>query len=106
MATLNWCCRHPDAGYGGLTSVLEDPGDAALRDDPSRLPMDPRVPSRFAKKKMESFFLAESLKYLLLLFTEDDGAVCAGTSAPRPPDLFNYVYNTEAHAVAVLGGGA
>ena len=40
---------------------------------------------------MESFFLAETLKYLLLLF--DDTGVYP---------LESYVFNTEAHALPIL----
>ena len=44
--------------------------------------------------KMETFWLAESLKYFLLLFS-DDGLL----------DLNTHVLNTEAHPLRVLRNG-
>ncbi|KAJ3301995.1 hypothetical protein HDU76_005594 [Blyttiomyces sp. JEL0837] len=44
--------------------------------------------------KMESFFIAETLKYLYLLFTDDDVI-----------PLEKYVFNTEAHPLSVRGHG-
>ena len=44
------------------------------------------------RNKMESFFLAETLKYLYLLF--DD-------SQPPVLPLDEYVFNTEAHALPI-----
>ena len=41
---------------------------------------------KFRGDKMESFFLAETLKYLFLLFADDDVI-----------DIKDYVFNTEAH---------
>ena len=49
------------------------------------------------RNKMESFFLAETLKYLFLLF--DD-------SQPPLLPLDEYVFNTEAHALPILGSRA
>lgn len=43
---------------------------------------------------MESFFMAETLKYLFLLFS-DDSVV----------SLDEYVFNTEAHPVSIRGHG-
>ena len=45
--------------------------------------------------RMESFFLAETIKYLYLLQAPDHGI-----------DLEQYVFNTEAHPLKVLGPGA
>lgn len=44
-----------------------------------------------SRDKQESFFLAETLKYLLLLFS-DDSVV----------PLTDYVFNTEAHPLPIL----
>lgn len=44
--------------------------------------------------RMESFFLAETLKYLYLLFSEDDLV-----------PLEKYVFNTEAHLLSIRGYG-
>ncbi len=41
---------------------------------------------------MESFFLAETLKYLYLLFTDDDFM-----------NIEEYVFNTEAHPFPIFG---
>ena len=67
--------RVDTGGYASIESVLEDP---------------PRQ-----RDHMESFFVAETLKYLHLLF-EDDAAVL-------PLDA--WVLNTEAHPLPVLRGG-
>lgn len=42
--------------------------------------------------RMESFFLAETIKYLYLAQDPD-----------RPIDLMEYVFNTEAHPMKILG---
>eukprot|EP00271_Cylindrocystis_brebissonii_P003675 TRINITY_DN1490_c0_g1_i1.p1 TRINITY_DN1490_c0_g1~~TRINITY_DN1490_c0_g1_i1.p1 ORF type:complete len:664 (-),score=202.07 TRINITY_DN1490_c0_g1_i1:463-2454(-) len=63
-------CRLP-SGYTGLTDVGQNP--------PSRDDM------------MQSFFLAETLKYLFLLFSDDD---------VMPLD--QWVFNTEAHPVKIV----
>jgi len=66
-------CKVAGGGYVGLKNVNHDqPG--ALRDD-----------------KMETFWLAETLKYFLLLFSEDSLL-----------DLDTHVLNTEAHPLRVL----
>ena len=49
------------------------------------------------RDKMESFWLAETLKYLYLLF--DD-------SVPAVLPLDQYVFNTEAHAFPIEGSAA
>ncbi len=46
--------------------------------------------ARYPKDRMESFFLAETLKYLYLLFAED-------SLIP----LDEYVFNTEAHPLSI-----
>ena len=43
------------------------------------------------KDKMESFFLGETLKYLFLLFTDDDSVL----------SLDKWVFNTEAHPLPI-----
>jgi hypothetical protein len=75
-------------GYASLASVTELP------------------PRR--RDHMESFFLAETLKYLFLIFDEPPDrclhASCAG--APLPParaSLREVVFNTEAHPLPVVG---
>lgn len=44
--------------------------------------------------RMETFFLAETLKYLYLLFCQDDIV-----------SLNDYVFNTEAHPISIRGKG-
>ncbi|KAJ3024645.1 UNVERIFIED_CONTAM: Mannosyl-oligosaccharide 1,2-alpha-mannosidase IB [Siphonaria sp. JEL0065] len=66
-------CRD-EVGYHGLQDV----------DNQKSAPWD----------KQESFFIAETLKYLYLLFTDDD-------TIP----LEKYVFNTEAHILSVRGHG-
>ncbi|KAI9342841.1 glycoside hydrolase [Obelidium mucronatum] len=66
-------CRN-DAGYHGLQNA----------DSATPLPID----------RQESFFLAETLKYLYLIFADDD-------TIP----LEKYVFNTEAHPLSVRGHG-
>lgn len=62
---------------------------------------DVRKPNPLTEDKMESFFLAETIKYLYLLFDPD-----------TPIDLLNkHVFNTEAHPMRIFpemdknGGG-
>ena len=61
---------------GGYTSI----GD--VRNPDSLSPRD----------SMESFFLGETLKYLYLLFSDDQSSL----------NLNDYVFNTEAHPLPVL----
>ncbi|KAJ3116091.1 hypothetical protein HDU96_010466 [Phlyctochytrium bullatum] len=68
-------------------SKVESGGYSCL-DDIRKIPPEPR-------DQMESFFLGETLKYLYLLFTEDDGSAL---SIP----LERYVFNTEAHPLPVF----
>ena len=68
--------RHARTASGGFASV-EDVSDMSAR---------PQV-----RDKMESFFLAETLKYLFLLF--EDASDDAETLIP----LDKWVLNTEAH---------
>lgn len=51
--------------------------------------------------KMESFFIAETLKYLFLLFS-DDSVVSRNLSYNIVDE---YVFNTEAHPLAIRGYG-
>lgn len=48
-------------------------------------------PSRKPDDHMESFFLAETLKYLYLLMQPD-----------HPVDLMKYTFNTEAHPLKIF----
>ena len=50
--------------------------------------------NREKRDTLESFFMAETLKYLYLLFS-DDSVI----------DLNNYVLNTEAHPFSIRGNG-
>ena len=63
--SLKTYCR-TDAGYAELKSVL----------------------TKEKSDRMESYFLAETLKYLYLLFTPED-----------PIDFFTTIFNTEAHPI-------
>lgn len=63
------CCR-TSVGYASLSSV----------------------PKRTQRDAMESYFLAETLKYLYLIF-----------APPGTVDLRDHVFNTEAHPLAKLG---
>jgi ER degradation enhancer, mannosidase alpha-like 2 len=60
------CCR-TDVGYAALSSVK----------------------THTQRDAMESYFLAETLKYLYLLFVK-----------PESVDLRDHVFNTEAHPLA------
>ncbi|CAM9931533.1 unnamed protein product, partial [Hapterophycus canaliculatus] len=66
-------CRVDRGGYAGLEDVT----------DVSELPP-------IARKHMETFFVSESLKYLLLIFSEEN-------SFP----FHSYVLNTEAHGFPI-----
>lgn len=66
---------HCKVDGGGYTSI----GDVSSASDPQ--PQD----------KMESFFLAETLKYFYLLFSDDESLL----------PLSKYVLNTEAHPLPV-----
>lgn len=67
--------KYPNGGYGSINDVtVKSKDDITFRGD-----------------KMESFFLAETLKYLYLLFTDDDII-----------DINKYVFNTEAHPLPRL----
>ncbi|KAJ3323197.1 Mannosyl-oligosaccharide 1,2-alpha-mannosidase IC [Blyttiomyces sp. JEL0837] len=66
-------CKAPDGGYYGL----DDVNNPKSKDD-----------------RMNSFFIAETLKYLYLLYTDDDVI-----------PLEKYVFNTEAHPLSVRGHG-
>lgn len=71
MEAIEKYCR-VEGGYAGLNDVSVVP--PALSDN------------------QESFFLAETLKYLWLLFSDDDVL-----------PLEEYVLNTEAHPLRILG---
>lgn len=69
-------CKTPSA-YSGLVNVdAQEPDDVAANWDNS----------------MQSFFLAETMKYLYLLFSPNDVI-----------PLDQYVFNTEAHPLGVMG---
>lgn len=53
---------------------------------------------RSYRDKLESFFLAETLKYLFLLFSDDDDQ---GRNV-EPVPLNQYVFNTEAHPLPII----
>ena len=65
--------RVPAGGYASIESVMSEA--ASQRDH------------------MESFYLAETLKYLVLLFSDD----------PALLPLDQWVFNTEAHPLPVVG---
>ncbi|EDV28003.1 uncharacterized protein TRIADDRAFT_53127 [Trichoplax adhaerens] len=50
------------------------------------------------RDKLESFFLAETLKYLFLLFSDDDDE----GRMIEPVPLNQYVFNTEAHPLPII----
>ena len=62
----------PEGGYSSIDNV-EDTENPGFRD------------------KMESFFLSETLKYLFLLFCDDDNVL----------SLDEWVFNTEAHPLPI-----
>jgi len=64
----------PNGGYSGIKNVNIDGGGA--KDD-----------------TMQTFWIAESLKYFLLLFSDDEAL-----------DLTKYVINTEAHPLRIIPG--
>jgi len=57
--------------------------------------LDVAHPGNGKQQKMESFFLAETLKYLYLLFGSDNDLPLAGQSR----NAAGYVFNTECHPV-------
>jgi len=67
--------RVSSGGYTSLKNVLEE------------------NPPYTNKDKQESFFMAETLKYLYLLFSDDPDLV----------PLDKYVFNTEAHPLPIIG---
>ena len=67
-------CRVPGGGYSNLIDVTREATPESLWQD-----------------KMESFFLAETLKYLYLLFDDDSNI-----------SLDKWVFNTEAHPLPIL----
>ncbi|KAG5800530.1 hypothetical protein H9Q69_000417 [Fusarium xylarioides] len=77
---LNRMCK-VEGGYTGLKSVMK------TKDDKTRKFVD----------KMESFWLAETLKYLYLMFAEDSELQV------RRDGKMKYVLNTEAHPLLVRG---
>ncbi|KAL5589076.1 hypothetical protein FOBRF1_015604 [Fusarium oxysporum] len=77
---LNRMCKI-EGGYTGLKSVMK------TKDDKTRKFVD----------KMESFWLAETLKYLYLMFAEDSELQV------RSDGKMKYVLNTEAHPLLVRG---
>ena len=67
--------RLKDGGYSSINNVM-DPANPEFRD------------------KMESFFLGETLKYLFLLFGDDDSVL----------NIDKWVVNTEAHPLPIWPG--
>lgn len=83
-------CHHfgPSYGYAGIKSVLESP--------PKRL------------NKMESFWIAETLKYFYLIFSEPPDTCLHPSCAEELIEeakypLAKYVLNTEAHFFPIVG---
>uniref|UniRef100_A0A673IXD6 alpha-1,2-Mannosidase n=1 Tax=Sinocyclocheilus rhinocerous TaxID=307959 RepID=A0A673IXD6_9TELE len=72
LQSFNKYTRVPSGGYTSISNV-RDPVYPAPRD------------------KMESFFLGETLKYLFLLFSDDNELI----------SLDKYVFNTEAHPLPI-----
>ncbi|XP_016346737.1 endoplasmic reticulum mannosyl-oligosaccharide 1,2-alpha-mannosidase-like [Sinocyclocheilus anshuiensis] len=72
LQSFNKYTRVPSGGYTSIGNV-RDPLNPAPRD------------------KMESFFLGETLKYLFLLFSDDNELI----------SLDKYVFNTEAHPLPI-----
>lgn len=68
-------CRLPQGGYASISNVADGPGVKPFRDE------------------MESFFVAETLKYLFLLFSDDSVF-----------SLEEIVFNTEAHPFPIQTG--
>ena len=64
-----------EAGYSGIRNVYQVASGSANQDD-----------------VQQSFFLAETLKYLYLLFSDDNLI-----------DLKRWVFNTEAHPLPIRG---
>ena len=64
-----------EAGYSGIRNVYQVASGSANQDD-----------------VQQSFFLAETLKYLFLLFSDD-----------KLIDLKRWVFNTEAHPLPIRG---
>ena len=83
--------KHPSCCFMTRSYVMSNYTDA-LHVVPCRAQVPP--PQR---DKMESFWLAETLKYLFLLF--DD-------SRPALLPLDQFVLNTEAHPLPILGSAA
>ena len=71
VQALDRHCR-TEGGYSGIRNVYQA---SAIQDD-----------------VQQSFFLAETLKYLYLLFSDDDLI-----------DLKEWVFNTEAHPLPIRG---
>ena len=67
-------CRVASGGYSNLKTVAKPPASGADLQD-----------------KMESFYLAETLKYLFLMFSDDDTLL----------SLKEWVFNTEAHPLPI-----
>uniref|UniRef100_A0A671NY69 alpha-1,2-Mannosidase n=1 Tax=Sinocyclocheilus anshuiensis TaxID=1608454 RepID=A0A671NY69_9TELE len=72
LQSFNKYTRVPSGGYTSISNVR-----------------DPVYPS--PRDKMESFFLGETLKYLFLLFSDDNELI----------SLDKYVFNTEAHPLPI-----
>lgn len=67
--------RLEGGGYSSINNVM-DPQNVEFRD------------------KMESFFLGETLKYLFLLFSDDDSVL----------SIDHWIFNTEAHPLPIWTG--
>ena len=85
-------CTTPTGGYAALRNVASNGAQDKAKGQEDLL---------------ESFFFAETLKYLYLLFHDDGGGVTDGSSSSSSSssssrsriDLERYVFTTEAHLV-------
>ena len=95
---LSWCChgwvfgektsRSSAAPRARSDALRVGHGHASLR-DVTRSPLGGKGG---LADRMESFWIAETLKYLYLVQDPD-----------HPIDLLKYTFNTEAHPLSVLG---
>eukprot|EP00127_Corallochytrium_limacisporum_P000670 Clim_evm69s22 gene=Clim_evmTU69s22 len=83
VVALNRWCLVPSGGYTGLHNTYQSAGEQNV----------------LYKDVMQSFFLAETLKYLFLMFAEDD-------QGQEILSLEHWVLNTEAHPLPIEGSVA
>lgn len=86
-------CRTASGAYAGLRSVSSATTAAGAGGKGSEAAQE---------DLLESFFFAETLKYLYLLFSDDEPTKGAATSAQAADlDLDRFVFTTEAHLMPV-----